>query len=356
MNQEWRTFLESQQATITNEGNAEFPTPLIESCQAALNGNSLIELSHLGLLKVTGEENKKFLQGQLTCNTETVTEANSVLGTYCNLKGRAHSSFRVFQRDEDLYLLMDRQLVPVMIELLKKYIVFSKAELADASDELIVLGLAGTGATEFLSDFYNYDSANSELMQRHSNTQVIQHLTARENLHPALYLTISTPNEAINLWKNFSPNATTASKNSWDLLLTNAGEAQVNINSKELFIPLELNLQALNYIDFKKGCYTGQEIIARLYYRGKAKQRLYIADVNCQQLPTENDSVYVADGNSQAAGHVVNAAWNAPNQATILAVIKNDVALSQTLKINLSDDPNLQVRDVPYAITNEEDE
>lgn len=352
MNSEWQTYL----AQHTGSGE-KIPTPFLNTAarefELTTGTGILIDLSQLGLLKISGEENKKFLQGQLTCDTEAIDSEHSVLGTYCNIKGRAYASFRAFQRGEDIYLALDKDLVEPLMKVLSKYIVFSKAEMSDASSELVLLGLYGESAAKKVSSVAMQSSSNPGEVFTQASTQFICHHNSPE----PLYLIVATPNEAINLHQEFGDAVQLVGYNAWDLLLINSGFAEIKAAATELFIPLELNQQYLGFINFEKGCYTGQEIIARLHYRGKSKQHLYIGSATSERLPEINDPIILANQpDAQPAGHVVNVAWKGEKEAAIIAVIKNQFALTENLQLSSANGPKLEVSEVPYAITNEEDD
>src|SRR3990167_4341906 len=207
-------------------------------------------LTHLGLLKITGTDAKKFLQGQLTCNLEEVTSSQSRVGAHCNPQGRIISLFRIFLYSENYYLQMPRELIPIAMKALQKYAVFFKITLSDASHELYQIGYEGA--------IDSYPHKTDE--QYTSDT----HILIKLPYALPRYLKISRANEkiftdTISKWKK------------QDILQQIPA---IYPETSEKFLPHELNLPALNAVSFNKGCYTGQEIIARLHYRGKLKTEL----------------------------------------------------------------------------------
>jgi tRNA-modifying protein YgfZ len=166
----------------------------------------------IGLLKISGQQAKKFLQGQITCDVEKITPTESLLGAHCNPQGRVLFLFRIFERNSDYYLIMPNEMVTFAIDSLKKYAVFFKITLTKC----------------------DYD------------TQAPWAAAQRE----------------------------------WQYFNVNNGIPQIYLSTSGMFLPHELNLHLLNGISWEKGCYTGQEIIARMHYRGKLKNQLYQARIH----------------------------------------------------------------------------
>lgn len=320
----------------------ESPTEAISSADQA----AVTMVTQLGLLKVSGEEAAKFLQGQITADMTQVTEGQAALGCHCNVKGRALASFLIFKKADDFYLVMDRDLIPTLMSHWQKYIAFSKAEMTDSSEDFLVLGLIN-------------ELSNLPLEQP---TELINSFATTQQSHFTLIKLQSFRNDALlfcelnnaeTIFPKFSQNRLKLGDNAWAQANIQAGVASVMKETIELFIPLELNYQWVDGISFTKGCYTGQEIVARLHYRGKQKQRLYKASFNGDQLPELNSPIYSSQDLDQAIGHVVNCAWSDSGKISILAILKIDQALTQQLHINEKNGPQLEVKEVPYAITNE---
>lgn len=199
----------------------------------------IISLSHLGLLKVSGTGALALLQGQVTCDVKEISPTHSSLGALCNPQGRIISLFRLFIFEDAYYLQMLREMVPITFNILKKYAVFFKVELMDASDMLLQWGWIG-------KNNHNYSK----------DTVVIP---------------ISESRYAVIGKQQFTPNTTLQT---WFQLDMEEHLPTIYPDTSEKFLPHELNLPQLNAISFTKGCYTGQEIIARMQYRGKLKKQL----------------------------------------------------------------------------------
>ncbi|MEL0066610.1 MAG: folate-binding protein [Gammaproteobacteria bacterium] len=199
------------------------------------------QLSDQGFLRVTGPDAVKFLQGYTTCDLTKLEEPGPKLGAICNLQGRMLSSFFVVKTENDLILRMHRPLVTTTIDFLKKYIVFSKATLVDVTEALVCYGSQNPDADLEAASDYTLDLGNRFEYWCPAETEI----DATQDLAD------------------------------WHALEINAGFAWVTIETSESFLPQMLNYHTLDGIDFDKGCYLGQEIVARAQYRGELKRRLH---------------------------------------------------------------------------------
>jgi len=236
-----------------------------------------IKLSKFGCIRVTGPDAKKFLQGQLTCNIDLLLPGTNCMGAHCNPQGRVISLFYLVNRQDHYYLLMLRSLVPLALTALKKYAVFFKAELTDASETIGVIGHTN-----------DYIPALKDAAQiRLSDTRS---LTLADNLVVANYEPKSTDQAA------------------WELADIHEQIPFIYPETSGLFLPHDLNLDKLNAIHFDKGCYTGQEIIARMHYRGKRKNHLSYARIASERSPQLGADIYALhDETKRMIGSLVNA-------------------------------------------------
>jgi len=219
-----------------------------------------IQLEHFGFLKISGVDAVNFLQGYTTCDLAALTDDSAQLGAVCNIQGRMLASFIIIQQGQDLVLRMHKSLIAKTIAFLTKYIVFSKAELADISENLYCYGALST------------DSATSESpypMMTSNGTITIDLGNRKEQWAGAGagadQTTVIT--EMIEQWTDAE---------------LNAGIAWVDESSCEAYLPQTLNYHQLGGISFKKGCYLGQEIVARMQYRGELKKRLHRIETGAQ--------------------------------------------------------------------------
>ena len=224
-------------------------------------------LSHEGVLAVRGPDAAKFLQGQLTCNLNYLTAETSSLGARCTPKGRMQSSFRIVLDGDGYLLAMASELLQLQQADLNKYAVFSKSRLNDESGDWCRFGLAG-GDGSLVSLGLDLPQTPDSVVR--SNGMIAIRL-------PDGRVELWTPGaDAEQVRTRLAAQLEETPVNRWLLDQVRAGIGQVFGSTRELFIPQMINLQALGGVSFKKGCYTGQEIVARMHYRGTAKKRLYL--------------------------------------------------------------------------------
>jgi folate-binding protein YgfZ len=240
------------------------------------NSDGIMDLSHLGLLKITGEDAKKFLQGQLTCNIEEISSTQSRLGAHCNPKGRIIFLFLLFYFQNNYYLQMPHEMIPIAIQSLKKYAVFFKVQLHDASGELISIGYSA----ENLNQFTHPLPENQDETIQTNDLLIIKILGKKTR-----YMLCGKIETLSPLWKKMISETPYISSDHWKCLDIEAGLANIYPETSENFLPHELNLHIFNAISFDKGCYTGQEIIARMHYRGKLKNQLQHIMIESATLP-----------------------------------------------------------------------
>ncbi|MDO9178559.1 MAG: hypothetical protein Q7U16_09535 [Agitococcus sp.] len=298
----------------------------------------VIPLANEGILTVQGADARKFLQGQSSSDFAQVNDTSSRLGCLCNLKGRAIVSFRAVNWQENsFHLVMDAPLVSTAKTLLQKYIVFSKAQLS--TPDLAVFGVMGEGATTLITQLLgNCPTAIDEVMSNAQASVVRLHGESR-------FLVLAKPETLATLWPLFTQQAVIGDLNTWRLGQITAGEAQVLASTSELFQPQELNFQNLNGVSYNKGCYTGQEVIARLYFRGKLKQFIHRFQATSAELPALNAAI--VDDTDHTQGHVVLAAKRDDNTVEMLAIARrghlDNLHLAETQQA-------LTLLDLPYVV------
>lgn len=295
----------------------------------------LVPLPSDAVLTVTGPDSAKFLQGQTTTDFREVTTTTSRLGCYCNLKGRAVLSFRAMLWRDSVQLVVDAGLLTTAKATLQKYIVFSKAQLATPATA--VLGVLGERAEDFIREqFGNCPESGDSVLD--TGAVLVTRLPGQGR-----FLLLVEEAALPEVWTQLSSSAAVGSLEDWRLAQVRAGEPQVLVTGSEQFQPQELNYPALNGVSYNKGCYTGQEIVARLYFRGKLKQWAHRFTVSAETAPEPNTPLLNAEG--QTAGHVVLAAKAGETRVEMLAIARHD----RLEGLLLAGQP-LTVLDLPFAV------
>ena len=296
-------------------------------------------LSHEGVLAVIGTDASKFLQGQLTCNLNYLSETHSSLGARCTQKGRMQSSFRIVLEPEGCLLAMARELVEPQLADLKKYAVFSKSKLTDDSAHWARFGLYKGDAA--LNSLGIHLPAETDSVARADGLIAIRVSHERAELW-------APAEQSEDLSQRLKTQLSEADLNHWLLRQIRDGIGQVMGETRELFIPQMLNLQAVGGVSFKKGCYTGQEIVARMQYLGKLKRRLYRLSLGATELPLPGTPLF-APGHSSAVGEVVIAAY-AEEGIELLAVLTADAVEAGEIHVAEAQGPKPTVLDLPYTL------
>lgn len=244
-------------------------------------------LPSFSVIEVAGEEAESFLQNLLTNDIRTLTANTAQLSGFCNPKGRLLSLFYVIKREQNFLLVLATDLTESIAQRLNMFKLRSKVDIT-VRPELKVMGyLSQAPLTNQAIDFWSGVSLNGELT-----------IYLPGHLHR--YLVISSGETTIK------EESQIGAENLWTSADIKAGLPMVYLQSKEQFTPQQLNLDIVGGVSFKKGCYPGQEVVARLHYLGKPSRRLFLAQLKTVDIPEPN--LEVADESGEVAGHVVRAA------------------------------------------------
>jgi folate-binding protein YgfZ len=276
--------------------------------------NHVIHLSEYGFLGIAGKDAIKFFQGYTTCELNELDEQRSGIGATCNLKGRMLASYRLVSNADGLLLIrMDRRLVEPMIEFLKKYIVFSKATLENLSDQYMCYGQIRNAANSDASQESAIlcPAGKDQWIETDKGPVVCINPGTEQN----------TPNEPerCELWldstrvSEASLTESTSEAELWHHAEIEQGLAWVTAETSEEYIPQMFDYDKINAINFEKGCYLGQEIVARMQYRGAVKRKLHRGNITGKHLTGEN----ILDPNGRSVGTIVS-----NSNTLILAVIQ----------------------------------
>ncbi|MFF7706863.1 YgfZ/GcvT domain-containing protein [Pseudomonas sp. NPDC007930] len=296
-------------------------------------------LSHEGVLAVRGSDARKFLQGQLTCNLNYLDDTHASLGARCTPKGRMQSSFGIVLHADGCLLAMASELLQPQLADLKKYAVFSKATLSDDSAQWQRFGLHGGDAA--LAALGLALPAEAHAVARAGDCLAIRVSPGRAELWVPAAAAAATE-------QVLGQHLEAAALGAWLLGQIRAGVGQVFEQTRELFIPQMINLQAVGGVSFKKGCYTGQEIVARMQYLGKLKRRQYRLRLPGSQVPAPGTPLF-SPVHSSAVGEVVLAA-RAGDGVELLGVLQADAAVDGNIHLGEAGETALEVLDLPYEL------
>jgi len=270
----------------------------------------LAPLTHLSILSVSGKDAENFLQGQTTCDIKALVDSESRLGAYCNAKGRTISTFIIIKQQDSFLLILTSELLDTVRKKLQMYVLRADVQLTDQSDQLCIVGLHNA-ALESQSNLYKYPQLENS------------------------FLFISDPDQASAFCSELIQQQamTLVDENAWLGLDIQAGIPWLFKETSESFVPQMLNLDKLGAISFEKGCYTGQEIVARTHYLGKNKRAMYQA--SCATEVNIPPGCAITESNDEASqlGTVILATKQTA-ASQLLVVLKDQASDAKNLQLN----------------------
>ncbi|MDQ2192018.1 MULTISPECIES: tRNA-modifying protein YgfZ [unclassified Vibrio] len=316
-------------------------TPLAVTANDSLPPLMLTHLASWGTIIISGNDKKAYLQGQVTCNVVTLEPTQSTLGAHCDAKGKVWSVFRLFHHHDGYAMFQPLSAIEAELRELKKYAIFSKVNISQSQD--VALGVMGEQAEQYINTL-TADEGEVRLIDGGSAIKIssqrwlllVSEQTAQQ---------LMTQSEALKVteetWTRFDI----------EEAVPVLGQADQNEH-----IPQAVNLQAFNGISFNKGCYTGQETVARAKYRGINKRAMYILQGNIEQ-PLSNDQPIMIERsvgeNWRSAGQLMVHYTFADNTAIGLVVLPNN--LEPETEFRLASQPNTRwfMQALPYSLTDE---
>ena len=335
MNQNWKNFLITKNAAFSADGEIRFPG-------TENNGKNVIfPISSLDILTVSGSDATSFLQGQATCNINDITETKGSFGAFCTPKGRTISTFFIIKQNESYLLVLPSGLLEKVTKKLQLYILRSDVLLNDTQDEFCLFGMTCP------------DTAESDLNLPDQNYTATGNHEIKAIRFPALqprFLIIGPTQSAIDLWTDFTENQTyhTANSSDWSYLDVISGIPWLNSETSEEFIPQMINLDQLDGISFNKGCYTGQEIVARTHYLGKSKRKMYLADSSPMEPVGSGLNIIDHEIDQQQSVGRVLVACRQNDQVKMLVVMQIANADSKKLLIENRDQDEVSLSELSY--------
>lgn len=305
------------------------------------------KLSQCGLISATGEQRTTYLQGQLTCDLIGLQESESTWGGLCDPKGKLWASFQTIAKGDALLMLMRADVLSQTLTELKKYAVFSKIELTEATEQWQLYGIAGTEAKQWLENSLALTLAEQAVTQ----------------LEQGFILALDTPTPRFILALhrdadfNIEPHLADVACDDgtlWDALDILAGAPVVTEAMSNAQIPQAFNLHALDGVSFNKGCYTGQETVARAKYRGTNKRALAILKGHSAAAAAPGEEIELQLGENWRIAGKVNLSYRYSDGIQLLtAVLAKDLETDSVLRLKQIES-DLRLQPLPYTLSDEE--
>ena len=305
---------------------------IIDTMNTALNGVAL--LPHLGVIRVEGEEAAKFLHGQLTQDFALLGLSEARLAAFCSAKGRMLASFVGFKRSQNEVLLVcGKDILASTLKRMSMFVLRAKVKLSDASEAYALRGLAGETLTQF------GELAGAAWTKREIGAASLVVLYPADGVSRALWVApVDEP----------APRGSSLEIGDWLYGEVRSGIASVSAATVEVFVPQMLNYESVGGVNFNKGCYPGQEVVARSQFRGTLKRRALLAHSDAPM--SVGAEVFQAGDPSQPCATVVQVA-RAPSGG-FDAIVSGQVAALQSAPwhVGSASGPSLQLQPMPYPL------
>ena len=310
---------------------------------AARSGSVFASLTHLGVLRFSGEDAEPFLQGQLTCDVTNIGSSRSTYGAYCSPKGRMLANFLLWREDAGFFMVLSRDIVAAVHKRISMFVLRSKVQVSDASESVVLHGTAGPGADGSLRDVFGDFRVEPGGISRKDG------IGTAIRLADGRFMLASTVSNASALRQRLAGLLTPVGPRAWRWLDIRSGVPLVTVATQDRLVPQMANLEILGGVSFDKGCYTGQEIVARAQHLGKVKRRLFLANVAADASP--GDDLFSEDLGDQASGLVVNAQSSPYGGCDLLAAVQIESRERSIVHLRSLDGPTLNFLSLPYTVT-----
>ena len=325
---------------------------LPHSCSSTtLESGHVVLLKQTGLLALEGEDAVSFIHGQLSNDIEHLGSSQARLAAYCNPQGRM--LFHAWKSSGKVWLTVPLDILPALQKRLQMYVLRAKVTLSDESGNMAILGIGGEKGGEALSKWF--ETLPSEPFGKTENEFGVLVRVADAFGFPRYLLTIAEKRLQV-VESELSSTLSVCDESGWTMGDIKAGVPQITLPVQDRFIPQMVNLEQAGGLSFKKGCYPGQEVIARSQYKGTVKRRMFHGMV---ELPFEDNppidvnmtaGANIVDSDGQVCGTIVSSARRDNNRVDFLAVVQTEAIGSQALHVEKADGPLITWIPLPYSL------
>lgn len=341
----WLSTLQLAGAVMT-PGTAitrDYGHPDVELC-AARDGNIISDLSHYRALHVTGDDAQQFLNNLLSSDIRQLQIGDCQYSTLSTPKGRMLASMIIARIESEYLLIMPASVAEAIQRKLSMYILRSKVQITSQADDEILIGIAGKKTTETLNTLLGSRMEDSMHASFGEGYMVM-------NIGNACAIFLASPAISGNLFnelkaKSFTP----AGEHAWNWRWIQQGFTWIYPETQEQFVAQMANMECIGAVSFTKGCFPGQEIVARTQYLGKLKRRLYLVHINCSAATAQRGTaLYSAELPGQAIGMIADAAL-APGGGVDALVVVQSSCWEYGVVLGSENGPQLVLKSLPYSI------
>jgi folate-binding protein YgfZ len=339
MTQEWNSFLASQGLAADGSSFGSVSRELVAGRDAAV----ISPLIDQGLIRASGADAAGFLHNLLTNDIKGITPAVARFAGLCTPKGRLLALFLIWRDGDDFLLMLPREILPAILKKLSMYVLRAKVKLTDATAERALVGYSAPGAVS------PAPTPDASAIGRFGVTTIDSGLAIR--LDEQRWLLVLDAATADARWQQLAATATPVGLATWQWLEIAAGQPRVVASTQEAFVPQMLNMElpAVAGVSFAKGCYPGQEIVARTQYLGKVKRRSYRASVATPVAPGTN--VYAPETGDQHCGAVVSVAPSPAGGFECLVCVQIGAVEAGDVRVGTPGGDSLEFMPLPYEMT-----
>ena len=310
-------------------------------------------LTDIGFILVSGTDAAQFLHNQLTNDVLHLSQSDVRLAGYCSPKGRLLATLMIWKHHDIYVIQLPRAIQATIQKRLNTFVLRSKVTLSDGSDQFSALGLSGNPLTTPLIDtLTRWFSDLPSIPYQKIDTEAGSLIRLSDADHMPRYQWITTTDQALILWPTLIQTDPTAALNRWRLSEIHAGIPTLTAETQDQFIPQTLNFELIGGVNFKKGCYPGQEIVARTQYLGKLKRRMTLASINTTQLDQVLPGTELFSGHdaSQPCGQIIQAALNLQGGIDCLITLQLTAFPHNTIHLSSSQGDTMTLKTLPYAL------
>lgn len=332
MNPHWRSFLESAEGLFDGDS-----TELLNfgdasgELQAARQQTVIVPLTHLALIEATGEDAKAFLHSQFTSDINHLGENQIQHTGWCTAKGRMQASFLAWRQNDRYLLALSADLLEASQKRLQMFVLRAKVKLTALTDSTVMLGLAGPQAEEALASA-GLPCPPTPMTADHQGEVTVMRLDGSR------FMVVAPESAMAELWQKLTTKARPAGTAAWRWLDIQAAYPLVTLATKEEFVPQMADFEKIGGVSFHKGCYPGQEVVARTQYLGKVKRHLF--RLSSQQALKAGDVLHSPDNPDQSCGMVMTAAPSPAGGYEALAVVQSN--FSTNVRLGSLDGPQVE--------------
>lgn len=304
---------------------------------------TFFEFNDFGLISFAGADAASFLHGQLTSDINALDSGRTQYSGYCSPKGRLLATLLLWRRDDGILLQLPAELKEMVQSRLSKYVLRAQVKVAGASARFVLFGVAGDGARQKVSALECGVPAEVHAVTSSKGVEVTRLPIER-------YLILSSAERAGEVRTELARNAACCDESGWRGLDVEAGIPVVTAESQEKYVPQMVNLDLIGGVSYTKGCYPGQEIVARTHYLGQQKQRMYRIRVPGTETLAVGDSLYSAAFGEQASGAILYPGALTSDSREALAVIQRRSVEDASVHLNSPEGPRIELLTLPYSL------